>query len=967
MKLFFLSLCAVFAGASHWDNNSCRGKKALALRSLSLDALQTVTPECFASLEHISRTNLATVMPDLDVYILAHYNGLFTCATAQAISGDQFAHYGEELTGLIGENLSLEFFEPATVARISSRCLEGTLSSHNKHRNLLHLSLKAPEILRYALSNVDICCNLVLSDFEPLSIDFLGHIEPKCFAVLKDVSQLDLSPWLSKLPDNIFSNYDGFLSLETVAALTPRHILHFASDIRGKKVCQFLNLSTANPEVIKNLHNRCLLGALTGSFKHNQLSIFEAISQESLVYLMSNPRDICRSLFLSIMLAMPMAYREFWDSKCIAAMSDIETTHFGARLNELPDTIFEHYNGNFHPLDLPIVAPEKIAHFASKVDQQKCAKLQLSHLSEAALIKITPDCLVGYIEAGGSLDQKAWEILAETEIITEDTFCTLIEFQHFHTQQGSVLHSDRNWEAWYSKKVDKVLPDLFREHNPELFMENISKHPVAVLWLLHALKFRHLNDHGMIRLVTELIDLYPGEAQETISMQLAQSTTWVFRSLATTFIKTFSDAKTQLLTVPQPSSEPITIPLSMVNGVFDFKASYNYVVQESENLLQRPVRWPSNGHMSQDSLMRLWVDQMLDYIIEFKLLIVSSEGIAYFPLFADPSVGTFLGVVYAKALALGIKPPVSILPAIDFVLKPEFRFLYMNNFGEFYQALQQGKSLEDLDLLLKSYQFVEPEDMETWHPILRPLTENLPKALSDRSPTKVYTEESLRTDYLQRFIVCCCARHDEFIWAFTIAFATLFDLEAYLVLPRRTLAHELFGKTIFEPEKILAVTILLAPIADAQVPSLSDTNQNISFPDAFASIIHALNEKQRSRLVAVMTGSKYTILQSDRLYVSSWNTVFGLSPDFAFGPNQFITQSDYMEIFQRALDYQQTVLKGPKKEVSEIPQDQSFFASHMLSGSGTLRVCVQSSQGLLLSLMHLLNNNPVHMCANFEQ
>lgn len=109
------------------------------------------------------------------------------------------------------------------------------------------------------------------------------------------------------------------------------------------------------------------------------------------------------------------------------------------------------------------------------------------------------------------------------------------------------------------------------------------------------------------------------------------------------------------------------------------------------------------------------------------------------------------------------------------------------------------------------------------------------------------------------------------------------------------------------------------------------------------------------------------IQSSSRIGQTNVGTLLDVTNTLASSADEIISSILLCCVCKRALDYQQTVLKGPKKEVSEIPQDQSFFASHMLSCSETLRVCVQSSQGLLLSLMHLLNSNPAHMSANFEQ
>lgn len=953
-SILFIVLC-LEATRAFWDNSKCHLQKAVSLKGLDAATLRTVTPECFSRLQNVSRANLAKVLPHLAENILSFYTKGFHKKTAEAISGDQFFYYSAQVEGKPCRTLSLECFSSPAVARISARCLKGVLSSKFKYSNLAYLHRKAPNVLTLALSNEAICEGFEFIDLINVSHTLLGAIGPQCFANLRDSPSRDFSPWLPQLRKDIFANYNFSLHPHTINALTPAHMIHFASDRPQKMICNFLNFETATRETIAQLSKPCILGALSGMFRSKNIVLMRHISQDSFEYLMSNPTNICANLSAESLIQAPVSYSPLWDSACIALMSEIEITTFGDRLNHSPNNIFQYYNGNLSELDLANLSPEKMAYFGSKVGKLRCSKLDLSKVNDEALISVPPDCLVNFVRLSGCyLDPQRWKNLFEIDdFITEKVFFDLIEVTN--AENWVRFPIGKHWDVWFSKSVKNSFSALFSEHVPKVFFDRISKQKSAVIWWLSALKFRSLNDYGMIKMVTELVEQYPETSRRDIFDYLFSSNQWFCRLLAFTFVKD-QELGSFLTSTTPPSWTPKIIPLVMVNGVFDFKTSYDYVVNNSDNILHQDARLQTDRYIDQGGPMRQWVDQMLEYISAYKLLEITATGQVCFPFFADPSVGIFVGAVYAKAFQLKIKPPLNILSILDMISSKTHLEQSKSAPIQFYSTIRDDRSKEEFDLALESYQFIEPEEMETWHPVLRPRLDILPDTLPLSSPTKIYTNDSLCSDFLVRFADRCSSECCRLFNGFYRTIPKGFNITAYFALLKRECAQGYVGKTMLVPELIVAAVQWEANLGSTRIASLINPDVKITFEDAFTSIIHALRERERSRFLAIVTGSKHVDLQRLELYIAERNESYSLSSQHAYGEDKFIKLADYTEILQRARTFQKSQRK--RKVMEKDTQDTEFRLASVVSCIPEIQFYIQSSHGILFSILHLLNEDP---------
>lgn len=305
-----------------------------------------------------------------------------------------------------------------------------------------------------------------LSDFATLSLERMSSIDPTCFSILKDVPTIDLSSWLPYLRDDIFADYERALSKETVAALTPEHMKHFASSItwQGRSPCQSIDFSPAKPEIFATMPPNCLVGALAGVFARENRCILEHISYEAFKYLMSNPKNMCHGLQAKDLLKTPVEFNQFWSSHCISLIRDIDKIPLGERLIGLVDNIFQDYNGNFSDSDLASMPASKMAYFASNVTGLKYTKIDLSQLNKKALCKVRPEDLIMDVQSGGVFSAEDWKTLEMAGILTKSFFLSMTD--RLKPTNWMLFPVSIHWVAWYSA-VKNDLSSLFREQDPD--------------------------------------------------------------------------------------------------------------------------------------------------------------------------------------------------------------------------------------------------------------------------------------------------------------------------------------------------------------------------------------------------------------------------------------------------------------------------------------------------------------------
>lgn len=966
--LDIIKLCCLASGvAAAWDGEFCKDKTAKQLTWQSPEILQTVTPECLANLKYVHLVNLASVLPHLREDIFSQYNRRLQKNTVRAMSIAQFAHYGASIEGPICRELSPEHFENSVLDNISMRCLEGMLTARLAPVNLKHLHNKVPTVLLAALRMPAVCERLDIVDLAPLSPRILSSISSRCFAQLRDVTSPKLSSLLPHLQGDIFAEFDGYLHPEVAQALTAEHLWNYGMNLEKDRLCELLDLSQLRPEVVPYIPKRCLLGLLSGPRRGLHDSLWGFLSRESFEYLMTNPQGLCLYYSAKGLLNAPSDYDGLWKSWCVSLVAGLVQVKFGARLQRLPDRIFEYYRGGLCTDDLTIMPPEKMAHYGERVDPNGriCSQIDLTALNDEALVRVPVRCLRDYLASHRKLDKRHWDHLVSAGAITKAAYYFLVEAVALTDELTFPMWL--YWENWYREKVQGTLLNLFREYDPPRFVKSIYGHRLAFIWLFCALRNRQMPDYGMIQQVIDLVDNYPEQARHDIIERL--SSLWrrdgVMARVRVIFARDAKEAF-DFARHQYPAEQPgPTIPLIMDKATleFDFDESYNFSVTHGHQILHERARLQSSTYIDQGGPMRQWVEQMLNRILERGLLEIDDDGRARFPFFADRSVGRVVGLVYFKAIQLNITPSPLLFPSIQAPSRKEFESLYQKEFRNYARTILRNVPTQRPTQDLYMYDFVEPEDMKPWHPIRTPQMVILPEVLDEGEfpSKKMYTIQTFSTDFLPRFRQRCW---NEFILlsrCFMEVATRVVVWSGYLCMLRRSLFDGLFKKTLFSPRAILETIGFEGSIADQQIMSLVGAEKTMTMKEALETIIHSFGDRELARFVATATGSERILLNSYQLTITRRHLNIGVLPAFAFGDGRFISTRDHDEIVGRMFKLHRDMF-GMGEGKFELNQAKGeFYAGYVCTCASTIELAVQSSYGLLLSIFHLLNENPAQM------
>lgn len=956
-----------------WSNKRCEKKHVGALRHLGPLLLKSVSPECFAKLSGLEETDLSSVIPLMSDNIFAHYNGKLSKRTAASVQGVQLAHFGEERLGHICEKLNLHNFTPIALGRMTLRCLRGALSHNQGRTNASRLPYVSDEVFAEAIGLREVCQKVHARHILRWPRERLGLITPECFAQMIDITCTDLSTVLPHLETNIFAALNVPLHEKTVASLLPEHLNLFGSQIRSKKLCELLDLRRVHPTTFAHISRRCLIGIYSGNLRSQHGFLLAHLPFDLFKHLMSNPRDICRRFPASALLHAPDEFGRALCSKCFSNMEGIGKLELGPKINSWPDNIFEFYDGPLREDQLVFILPGKMAHFAERREAPfSCEKLDLSRLPLDTLLAAPTHCITGFLRSGKSLGT-AWTGLHARGRISKEVFAAICEYL---TADDVPAIPQPYWDHVYDLVVQYRLLALYREHIPGKFKRSIRTNRVAFIWLAHALLSRGPKETLVLDQVKDLIAKYPTKARKRISSDLLyrRDVHWVERMVGMTFLDNFGDVEAVLIKrfVSTYSSHK-TIDLTMKDGVFDFVQSYNKVQQQGHFLLDEFAELRPDGYIDAGAPMRLWVDQMLDYIVTYNLLEVTADGTVRLPFMADPSVGAFVSLVYLKAMQLRMRPPLPLDPSFLelFVSRtPEtfgryFERVYGPDLAAFASRVQSNQPADVFDQTIRNYQFLEPEEMQSRHP-LRPLQSIFPESILDfgdnAQPSKVYDRESFQEDYMRRFEERCQELFRGLVSQFRQYLVVIFDLQLYSYLLDRSIIREFFGLSLCPADAIMEAMEISSDLAQTMIKSVVDPQQKIHLGDALESIIHSLGDRERARFVALMTGSGRVRLATYTFTVSSLSSKIEVPVRLAFAEDLFITPQDHDEILGRMEAYQaRRFVENPGKSTRASIMEESFFGSEVASCTHLLRIRPQSSYALLLSIFQLLNLPPASM------
>lgn len=954
--------CTILA---HWTHGNCRGRYASALNAVSRSNLNRLKPECFSQLKKIESTDLSSVIPHLPNNIFAHYNGNISACTASVMRGRQLAHLGEEISGTICEQLLLHRFTPKTLSKISHRCLKGALSFYKATANVEQLPHVTDRAFAFVVSTPVLCTSISVQHLLNYTPDRLGQISPQCFANVLDISTTDFSTILPHLRKDIFAHFNSLLVKQVVSSLRPYHLSTLGSELRDKQLCQILDLRGVQPTTFAEISNRCFIGIMTRSRRYEHRYLMAFVPLPALRYLMTNPQGTCAMFPAKALLQLPDELGQELTPHCFALMRDISKMDFSTKINTWPDNIFERYDGALKKDQIQFISPAKIRHFAAELKKPYiCSKLELASLSNAALLAITPRCLVGYVHSGNRLGGR-WKSILNNGLVSDALFLGLCkDLQDLDIN----MFPQPYWDLAFENFGPDLLPLLYKEHHPKKFVANIRSNMTAFVWLAHALLTRKgEKEMAILHKVQRLVALFPKESITDINLKLfVEPSRWIKSMVAATFVQSFEEAINVLVKLYSPGNKTFVIPLCMDDGIFAFGKAFQFVQKQDNGLLSSLAEIKSDGFIDAGAPMRQWVDQMLDYISTKRLLQLTSELEARFPFMADPGVGTFVATVYAKALQMNIRPPLRLdesflnlyLGTEGEALDSYFDRVYGPDLDKFLARVRCDMSDRFFDDLLKRYQFVEPEEMEARTP-LRATRSIYPDDLSgdddSLQPTRVYDRESFYSDYMRRFRNRCKELFLDLVSNFFQTFTKVVDLTMYGLLNDKSLFSGFFGSLAFSTGAIAKITTFDSFLGSVMVGSVVD-KKNIAFEDTFWHVIEALGERERARFIGVMTGSQNVRLDAYNFTISRYSECITVPSLVAYGDDLFITRSVHDEIFKRLLSIQLDYLKNDLEDpYSQSPLEPCFLGSYAAACGHNLQLMPQSSHSLLLSIFQLLN------------
>lgn len=139
---------------------------------LNKEKLALVTPECFSSLKKIHKKDISKVVPLLPSKILTKHTGNLHQLTWRSLTPAQVEALNSELEE--GEicNFSLEHISPRSFSSVTTKCLQGSLSTPRKY-GALWRRVTSSTIKAIKENQMDLVGNIHPEDFEFLSDDVL--------------------------------------------------------------------------------------------------------------------------------------------------------------------------------------------------------------------------------------------------------------------------------------------------------------------------------------------------------------------------------------------------------------------------------------------------------------------------------------------------------------------------------------------------------------------------------------------------------------------------------------------------------------------------------------------------------------------------------------------------------------------------------------------------------------------------
>lgn len=963
-----LLYCCFFAVSYGWSNDCCDKKTALLLLDLDPTILADISPSCFSQLVDIKTTELAAVVPFLPENIFANCDGCLSKETLKAISQRQMARFGEDDTKAICSQLQLDFLNPIVYPFISPSCLHGALTSIFAESNAASLPFVSEQAFSFSFSGGPPCPKIDVKYLLPINdAGILKHVSPLCFAGLANLGAADLTTIINHLPENIFSEYNGCVSSSTVKAWSPRQFENFASNISGK-ICQRLFISSIEKETFAYISPRCLVSILSGLYAEAHYPLLASISRTSLQYLMTNPNKICSKLSATLLQHLPDSMGGLVDSKCFAAMQDVEIANFGSKIETWPVTFLEYYDGHVSQASILWISAENMAHYARKVNGPFiCTKINLYDFPYSKLTKISTICLVNYIQARNPLGE-LWYDLIQNGQISLTLWNLLLE---------SIVEDDlsyipvENWDYLYHS-IGSTLPELFRFRSKKKFLFGLCRNRGQFVWLAYALKSRRPQEVRVIQEIQRRIIAFPEADRDSIIFTLRNNAQhWVDRVVALILIRFTTEAELLLRKTYVYPQDQISIKLKMINGVFDFAESFNYVTIHSNLILSEHARLQDDGYSDYGGPMRQWIDQMLQYIVGQGLLEVISDNEVRFPFMADPRVGVFVGVVYAKAIQMNIKPPLTLHPSLMLLCSRVgiedwnryFDRVYGPDLDDFARQIQYNRSEQEFDKAMAHYEFIEPMSLPSWHPLEAPVS-IMPEDLTflNLTPSKVYTAQTFKKEYMKKMKSVCMSRFMDLVVRFGTRLDLTFDIYSYGYLLEHTLICNLFGVTIISPEAVWNSIKFDSVLTDIPIPSLFGRNHPITLVNAFKSIVFSLDQKQLLQFVTVITGSRMIRIEAFKFNIDMYHQVIEVPAKLAYGPGSFFGDETFTEVLERMIKFQQVFLEMNPSSMYTVEYPSTYFlGSYCASCSTTIFIVPQSSYQLLLSIMQLLDQSPAAM------